>query len=380
MFEEWYLNDLINEKIKKSWKLCDLFLLTNLDRILKTTGIFDLLQTKISLNSIISKLGYDNKVFFSVKWIFDRLSLDGYIDIYEISENEVLYCHTGKEYIKEPQVIYEEALKIAPLTKSTFELIKIVSSNYPLYLQGKKTGVDILFNEESINVMNEFYCINEFYAVHNIGGAKILNYDVDARDNPTILEIGGGMGGGTKQFILQRIAAEKPLDNFNYIFTEVANKLLRATKKEISQLTDKQINIDYRKFDFNTDFTLQGYEKNSIDVIWGVNALHVAKDLKNSIKLMYDLLKPGGSLIISETVRADGNPMVQQEFILNTLDSYWDVELDKEIRPQYGFMHWKNWLRAFELAGFSKFETIPDMSSVEKEYDNCYVSIIRGIK
>ncbi len=379
MFEEWYLNDLINERIKKSWKLCDLYLLTNLDGILKKTGIFELLKNEISINEIIIKRAYTDKVFYSIKWIFDRLGLDNYL-VSKTINNTIVYQLTGKTYIRNVTELFSEAMDLAPLTQSTFDLIKLVSENYPDYLEGKKNGVDILFNEESINIMNEFYCINEFYAVHNIGGGKILNYDISQRNNPSILEIGGGMGGGTKQFILQRIADNEKLDNFTYIFTEVANKLLRATKKEISEITNENININYKKFDFNSDPIEQGYENNSFDVIWGVNALHVAKDLKKSIKILYDMLKPGGSLLISETVRADGNPMVQQEFILNTLDSYWNVVLDEDIRPQYGFMHWKNWLKAFELAGFSQFETIPDMSKVEKKYDNCYVAMIRGIK
>lgn len=379
MFETWYLEELINQRIKTSWKLSDYYLLKQLDTVLLRTGIGDLLNSYISIEEIINKKNYDNKVFFSIKWIFDRLALDGYIEIKQ-SVNTSLYKFSGKINNDSIDELYKKAYEIAPLTQSTFDLIKLVSDNYPDYLEGKKNGVDILFNEQSSSLMNDFYTNNEFYSVNNIGGAKILNYDIDNRINPKILEIGGGMGGGTKQFISQRIANGKPLDNFSYVFTDIANKMLRCTKKEIQVLTNNPIDIEYKKFDFNVDIADQGYETDSFDVIWGVNAAHVAKDLKSSLKRLYSMLKKGGSLILAETVRAKGNPLVQQEYILNTLDSYWDVQLDDDIRPCYGFMHWKNWIKALELSGFTKVETIPDMNIVENKYDNCYVALIRGIK
>ena len=110
-----------------------------------------------------------------------------------------------------------------------------------------------------------------------------------------------------------------------------------------------------------------GVEHNTYDIIWGVNAIHVATDLKFTLKELYKILKPGGTLLIAETVRSSDGPMIQHEFVINTLDDYWNVKLDKEWRPNCGFMKWTDWLKALEAAGFDVYETVPNMKEVEKE-------------
>ncbi|OHD09506.1 MAG: hypothetical protein A2086_16855 [Spirochaetes bacterium GWD1_27_9] len=374
MFEDWYLSELISKKIRDIWKLTDYYLLRLIHDILKKTEIDLFLKNPITINDIIEKKGYSQNVFSSLKWMFDRLVLDGYLQI-----NDDKYSLTSKVMEYELDEIKNKSYKEAPDSIAAFNMLKLMADNYPDYLAGKKTGVDIIFSPENINITNEYYSNNLFYNVHNIAGAKILNYDMEGRNNPTVIEIGGGLGGGTKQFLLQRLAENKKIDNFKYYFTDIANKMLRNTRKDLLLITPNLSAFDFKKLDFNISLKEQDFPENSADIIWGVNAAHVAYDLKVSLTQLYKTLKPGGSLIISETVRPIGNTMIQQEFILNTLQDYWKVKLD-DIRPRYGFMDWKFWINALEKIGFSKVETIPDMEKLEKIYDNCYVTIIRGIK
>ena len=156
--------------------------------------------------------------------------------------------------------------------------------------------------------------------------------------------------------------------------------MLRETKKSLLKITSKINQFSFIKFDFNKPFKSQGFGNNSIDIIWGVNAIHVALDLRFTLNEIYKTLKPGGSIILSETVRPVGNRMIQQELLLNTIDDYWNVKIDKKIRPRHGFMDWSDWVNALKNIGFSEVQTIPDMKILQEKYDNCYVAIIRGIK
>jgi len=375
MFEEWYFEELISKKIRDIWKLTDYFLLKSIDDIFNNTGINDLLNNKVTVEEIITKNKYDASVKSSIKWMLDRLVIDGYINKdgdYYIRENRKIDYNLSE--------IKEKAYKEAKNSLAAFNMLELMGKNYPDFLSGKKNGVDIMFSPENINIVNEYYSDNLFYNVHNIAGAKILNYDISKRKNPIVVEIGGGMGGGTKQFILQRLKENAPLDEFTYFFTDIANKLLRITKKDLLEITSDLNSFKFQKLNFNSALAEQGYEENSVDVIWGVNAAHVAYDLKFSLTELFKTLKPGGSLIISETVRPRGNKMIQQEFLLNTLRDYWNVKLDENIRTRHGFMEWRDWIKALEATGFVKAETIPDMSLLEKEYDNCYIAVIRGVK
>jgi ubiquinone/menaquinone biosynthesis C-methylase UbiE len=378
MFEEWYLNEVFSSKIRNAWKLTDHYLLRSIFNILDESSVIHLLQSPVSINEILKSKKYPVSVFSSVQWILERLALDGYVKK-NIKENEVLYNITNKKMEYDLEQIKDKAFKMAPDSISAFNMLKLMADNYLDYLSGKKSGIDIIFSSENIDITNEYYRNNLFYNVHNIVGAKILNWQINKRDNPNILEVGGGLGGGTKEFLKQRLKNNDNL-NFSYYFTDIANKMLRDTKKAILKLTDNIDNFNFSKLNFNKDLEEQGYIENSFDIVWGVNALHVANDLRFTLNEFYKILKPNGTLIVCETVRPVGNRMIQQEILLNTIDDYWNVKVDKDIRPRHGFMEWSDWVNALKVIGFSDVKTIPDMLYLEEQYNNCYVAVIVGIK
>lgn len=379
MFEEWYLNELFSPQIRNAWKLADFYLLKCIYEILEQTGIINFLKNFISVNEIIKKMNYPERVYSSIEWMLNRLVLDNYL--IKECQNETKYKLSYKKMEYNLTELKSKALNIDPKTCSTFDMLDLMRKHYPQYLKGEKKGVDILFSPESITITNEYYKNNLFYHVHNIAGAKILNWDIENREEPVIiLEIGGGLGAGTKEFILQRLKGKNK--KIKYYFTDISNKMLRETKKEVTNLLkdNEFIEIEYRKLDINKPFNIQGFAPSSVDIVWGVNAIHVSYDLRFTLYEILNLLKENGSLIISETVRAEGNKMIQQELILNTLDDYWNIKLDPEIRPRYGFMNWEEWVNALAKANFSEVKTIPDMSYLQSQYDNCYAAVIRGIK
>lgn len=378
MFEDWYLNELFSKKIRDVWKLTDYYLLKLIFNILDNTGILNQLKTAITVNEILKKQNYQPKVFSALKWMLDRLSLDGYLKI--INQSELKYVLTDKKMEYNLAEIKEKAKRMAPDSIAAFNMLKLVADNYPSYLCGKKSGIDIAFSPENIEITNDYYRNNLFYNTHNITGAKILNFDMENRKNPTIIEIGGGLGGGTKQFVIQKLQKNNSISNFEYIFTDVANKMLRITKKSLLNITQELNCFKFKKLDFNKNLADQGYAENSVDIIWGVNAAHVAIDLRFTLNEFYKTLKPNGSIILAETVRPIGNTMIQQELLLNTLDDYWNVKLDEKIRPRHGFMDWTDWVNALKTMGFSNVETIPDMKILQEQYNNCYIAVIRGKK
>jgi SAM-dependent methyltransferase len=379
MFEDWYLNELFSNKIRNVWKLTDYYLLKLIFVILEETDIISLLKKAVSINEILDEKKYPLKVFNAVKWMLDRLAMDEYLKITDVDSINK-YTLTDKVMDYNLNEIKNQAVSMAPDSIAAFNMLKLIAENYPLYLSGKKTGIDIIFSYDNIEITNDYYSNNLFYNTHNIAGAKIVNWDIQQRDNPKILEVGGGLGGGTKQFVIQKLINDKSTSNFQYYFTDIANKMLRTTKKSLLTIIDDLSSFNFQKLDFNKDLLSQGYGENSFDVIWGVNAAHVAHDLRFTLTEFYKTLKPGGSLIISETVRPVGNKMIQQELLLNTIDDYWNVKIDKEIRPTHGFIDWTLWISALKTIGFDDVKTIPDMKILQEEYDNCYIAVIRGVK
>ncbi|HQJ04864.1 MAG TPA: hypothetical protein PLI57_00615 [Spirochaetota bacterium] len=230
MFEKWYLEELINKTIRDIWKLTDYFLLKLISNILDNAEITPLLKSGTTVNNIIQKKNYPANVYASLKWLLDRLKLDGFVSM-RLDNNVEFYTLSNKTMGYDLDAIKSMAEKASPESMAAFNMLELMANNYPDYLSGKKTGVDIIFSPENIDITNEYYGNNLFYNVHNIAGAKIVNWDISTRENPQILEIGGGLGGGTKQFVIQRLKENAPLNSFNYCFTDVANKMLRSTKK-----------------------------------------------------------------------------------------------------------------------------------------------------
>ncbi len=379
MFEKWYLEELMNKNIREIWPLTDNYLVSLMIDILNRNGIDKLLDKNTSITDIINKFGFCDKAYNSLRWILERLKFSEYVESTELNDN-VLYKFTGKKIDFDAESIYRNSVEKEPDCKSAFDILKLMASNYDEFLRGTKTGVEIVFSPENIHIMNEYYDRSLFYNANNTMGAKVLNHEIDIRNNPYILELGGGMGGGTKRFLTMRKDEKKPINCFKYHFTDVANKMIRNIKKTLEVMTDDVSVFEFGKFDFNKSIEEVGAVPNTYDIIWAVNAIHVAYDLEYTLKEIYKILKPGGVLLIAETVRPTKGPMIQQEFVINTLDDYWNVKLDADYRPNYGFITWDKWVKALEKAGYDIIETVPDMRTVEKEHDNCYTTVIKGIK
>ncbi|HQB60952.1 MAG TPA: hypothetical protein PK899_04740, partial [Spirochaetota bacterium] len=81
MFEKWYLEELINKTIRDIWKLTDYFLLKLISNILDNAEITPLLKSGTTVNNIIQKKNYPANVYASLKWLLDRLKLDGFVSM-----------------------------------------------------------------------------------------------------------------------------------------------------------------------------------------------------------------------------------------------------------------------------------------------------------
>ncbi len=134
----------------------------------------------------------------------------------------------------------------------------------------------------------------------------------------------------------------------------------------------RRLNYSSRKINFDWPLTEQGIARNSIDIIYGVNALHVAKDLVFTLKNVKQVLRRGGVLVISELIR-DNNIMLFQEIIFCLLDSYVSVKLNKKFRPFPGFLSDIGWMKAFKEAGFVNAQMINNVTVKKSRKKICLV-------
>jgi hypothetical protein len=77
-------------------------------------------------------------------------------------------------------------------------------------------------------------------------------------------------------------------------------------------------------------------------------------------------------------VRPHVDQPIYPELIFQTLDSFSDVNTDREIRPNPGFLTADQWRRAFPRAGFRHIQVAPQIDSIREIYSHFFTAAICG--
>ncbi|EMT72749.1 Lovastatin nonaketide synthase [Fusarium odoratissimum] len=112
-----------------------------------------------------------------------------------------------------------------------------------------------------------------------------------------ILEIGAGTGGVTRE-ILPRLGSAFS----TYTYTDVSGGFFDTAQERFKDFADRMI---FKTFDMNMSPGSQGFTEGTYDLVLASNVLHATSELEEMMKHVRSFLKPGGFLIILETVNND---------------------------------------------------------------------------
>lgn len=114
----------------------------------------------------------------------------------------------------------------------------------------------------------------------------------------SILEVGAGTGGAT-MFILEALTdvGVGPMRFTDYDFTDISAGFFDKAQKKFERWREQ---IRYKKLDIEQDPLAQGFGAGRYDLIIAANVIHATKRVKDTMKRMRNLLKPGGTLILLE--------------------------------------------------------------------------------
>jgi SAM-dependent methyltransferase len=192
-----------------------------------------------------------------------------------------------------------------------------------------------------------------------------------------IFELGAGAGSAS-EILLRWFGECGFLERIErYLITEPSAFFRRRGQRELSTQYHN-LPIEWAVLDINLPWEAQGAARGAFDLVFGVNVLHVAKDLLFSLKQARDALAPNGWLVIGECVRPNVNQPIYAELIFQILDSFIDVNLDPEIRPNPGFLTADQWRRAFTRAGFERVGVAPELDRIRELYSHFFTGGIAG--
>lgn len=329
----------------------------------------------ISIEKLIRELNFSLQAKVPLGWMLNFAIENGLLG--RVGKGRTArYYVTSLNFNKDH--IYNRILDLDAGFKPSLDLMALVSRHYGSFLKGNKKGTEILFSSEGMNLWKEYFN-NKFsgYRVFNVLGANVVSDLLRFKKSIAMLELGGGTGGATEVLFDCLNGAGLLCQVKKYIFSDISPLFVRMKDKKYLVGEFRGLNYSSRRIDFDLPLTEQGIAQDSIDIVYGVNALHVAKDLVFTLGNIKQILKRDGILIISELIR-DGHKMLFQEIIFCLLGSYSDVKLNKKFRPLPGFLSDVGWVEAFKEAGFVNIKMINNVAAKESRKKICLV--IYGVK
>lgn len=191
----------------------------------------------------------------------------------------------------------------------------------------------------------------------------------------TILELGGGTGNGIRH-LFRRLEADGALARVErYVFTDISVRFLMQTRSEIKTRwpgvpctwTFADLNQELRSFRI----------PDRVDLIYAVNAAHVAKDLPAFLRQCHDLLAPGGRVVFAERVRMDPYEMAPRELTLNLSAYHRGAAQRSAQRPMHCYLSPSGWTTALREAGLRP-ELLPDLEGMAEHFPQQYGAVVVG--
>lgn len=381
MMRKMHIRDFSQSYYRAYSLSCEYVAYLALDILEKANITCVLAHNFISVGEIIKRFNFIEKAQIPLAWMLDFLNIAGLVE----KKDDIFYkLKKANKFDVEKKA--QEILQNDPTFIYSNNLLKIVCDNYLDFLKGKKSGEEILFSSEATKSWIDYFGdLDSPYSIYNILGAENLEkWCLAGNDKKVFLELGSGSGGGTI-FLLKLLQEHKRMNIVSrYIFSDLSPLLLKFGERSLRKHFDFGQEIIFKKINFDESIIAQGLEKNSVDVVYAVNAIHAARNIFFTLNEIKKVLKKGGSLILSEGIRSrPGKPMFQ-EIIFNLLENYRNVEIDQNFRPTHGCLDSQNWHKLFQKSNFCSIETVNNVNDKrgtlpDPFYDNSFAMVIKGI-
>ncbi|WP_053116370.1 SDR family NAD(P)-dependent oxidoreductase [Winslowiella iniecta] len=212
-------------------------------------------------------------------------------------------------------------------------------------LRGDIDPVSVVFPAASTADVEHMYQEQPWSRYFNQIAAQSMAALASHRDKPlSILEIGGGTGGTTHDLL----RALPPGQCQHYSFTDLGPLFLQRAREKFAAYPF----IDYLPFDMEQPAQQQGLPCQQYDAIVAANVLHNAADLRQMLRNLATVLKPGGVLLLREITA----PKKLFDFVFGALVP---PVTDTALRHGELFASQQDWQAALRDAGFVQSDAFP---------------------
>lgn len=344
------------------------------EEIIARTGLDQCLAGGLKSDvGILKELGIKPYCLPALRWLLDFTSENGRgMAIQDSVDGRVYYGRMEREGVKR-RILEADSGSEIPL-----RYFEEVAADYSGFFQGKKSTNEIVFAGARAEMWKYFFS-NRFFGcriLNEVCGGMVLHL-LEGRKRPFIMELGAGAGGTTEVLLRSFKMANNALGPGKFYYTDISPNFLKEGEKLVDSLKPP-IDFETRIVDVNKPITEQGIEAGSLDILYSVNCIHVAKDLLKSLGYIRDSLKPGGVVVLCESLRPTGRKAVDVELIFSTLSTYTDVRTEPDLRPTHGFLPAVNWEKLLVAVGFKNVRVRTDVPTSGSQGRQEFFAVILG--
>jgi SAM-dependent methyltransferase len=308
-------------------------------------------------------------------WALAMLAARGWVAASSAPDGSLRYQVREPLPALPPDEVLQAQEALDPRCLPSYRIAALAAEQYPAVLRGQLSGEQALFGPEGVSAWVKYFSnANPLYAISNAVGA-IAAAQAFPAGSGAILEIGGGLGSGAEA-LLDRLAAIGRLAHVEaYQFTEISPLFLKRAQRTLAARYP-QVAFSFQPLDIDGPLQAGNVAPGSCALVYGVNVLHVARDLGATLAELRQALRGDGVLVMAECVRPFAGRPLHLELVFNLLPSFRDVVRVPGWRPNGGFLAPEQWTAALQANGFAAVEVYPDIAALRDAYPGFTVAAI----
>ncbi|MEO0408854.1 MAG: acyltransferase domain-containing protein, partial [Cyanobacteria bacterium P01_A01_bin.135] len=252
--------------------------------------------------------------------------------------------------------LYDNA-ELRTAAGAELKLLTRCGENLAAVLRGDVDPLTLLFPNGDLNDLTAVYERSLGAQVMNALVQQAVSLATAPLQRPVrILEIGAGSG-GTTAHLLPHL---QDLEGVEYVFTDISPLFLQ---KAAARFSDYPF-VRYVRLDIERSPAKQGFQQ-PFDLVIAANVLHATADLRQTLDHVYQLLAPGGELVLLENTQ----PLLWVDLIFGLTDGWWRFT-DHDLRPHHPLLSAGQWQQLLQECGFAAGVIQPgDVSAEFRAYE-----------
>jgi SAM-dependent methyltransferase len=370
-----YPATLFTERLHQSCELAELYTLELTLELLGGWNLDAALSPPAATAQVATRLGFAPSFLPALDWLLCRAASAGALRRSE-AKGEIVYSAFAMPPPRREE-LRRLGLELDPGNGATLDLLDAAAETYPLVAAGGSGEEAILGPARAELWARYFDNRNLVYAVNNRVAAISAADRLPSSGELAVAEVGAGGGSGSLALV-EQMAERGALKRVRSCQITEPSAFLRRRAERALRGAWPALPLRAMALDVDGDWSAQGIAPASLDLVFGVNVMHVARNLDRSLRGALGALRPGGWLVIGECLRPLPGQALWPEFIFRLLDGFNRVETDPELRPTAGFLTPEQWLRALDAAGFVELAIEPDLRKIRDLYPRFLTGALCG--